>query len=186
MGDQELWDAAVTGDAEAFGELFGRHHDAVYNYCFRRVASWSVAEDLVSAVFLEAWRTRRRLVLDTGSLLPWLIGVATRVTHRHRRSGTRYDALLRRIPAGPPEPELAETVAAKIDDERRMADVLAAIAGLPKRERDVIAVCVFGELDYASAAIALGVPVGTVRSRLSRARRRLAALVPPVPLSSNR
>jgi RNA polymerase sigma-70 factor (ECF subfamily) len=66
-----------------------------------------------------------------------------------------------------------------------MAKVLAAISGLPKREQDVIAVCVFGGLDYAAAAVALGVPIGTVRSRLSRARRRITALVPPAELSSS-
>ncbi len=174
--DQVLWDAAVAGDAEAFGELFARHHDAVYNFCFRRVASWSAAEDLVSVVFLETWRTRRRLTLPSGTLLPWLLGVATRVTGRHRRSAARYDAMLRRIPADPAPPEPADVAAAKVDDERRMAEVLGAVRRLARRDQDVLAVCVFGGLDYHSAAIALGVPVGTVRSRLSRARRRLIEL----------
>lgn len=183
--DQQLWDASVEGDAEAFGELFARHHNDVYSFCFRRVASWAVAEDLVSVVFLEAWRTRRRLDLESGSLLPWLIGVATRVTHRHRRTLFRYDAVLRRIPADSAPPEVGDVVAGKVDDERRMAAVLAAVATLPKREQDVIAVCVFGELDYAAAAVALGIPVGTVRSRLSRARKRLAARFPATtPVSS--
>jgi RNA polymerase sigma-70 factor (ECF subfamily) len=178
--DQTLWDASVQGDAEAFGELFARHHNDVYNFCFRRVASWTVAEDLTSVVFMETWRTRRRLELESGSLLPWLIGVATRVTHRHRRTLVRHHAMLRRIPADTAPPEVADVVAGKLDDERRMAEVLAAVARLPKREQDVIAVCVFGELDYAAAAVALSIPVGTVRSRLSRARKRLAAWFPAV------
>lgn len=88
--------------------------------------------------------------------------------------------MLRRIPADTAPPEPAEIVASKVDDERRMAEVLDAINGLPKREQDVIAVCVFAGLDYAAAAVALGVPVGTVRSRLSRARRRITSLVPPI------
>ncbi|BAS12103.1 hypothetical protein AHiyo8_04060 [Arthrobacter sp. Hiyo8] len=56
VSDQVLWDRSVAGDADAFGELFVRHRDAVYNYCFRRTASWDAAEDLTSAVFLEVWR----------------------------------------------------------------------------------------------------------------------------------
>jgi RNA polymerase sigma factor (sigma-70 family) len=182
--DQELWDAVVEGDAEAFGELFTKHHNDIYNYCFRRTGSWAVAEDLVSVVFMEVWRTRRALSLESSSLLPWLIGVATRLTHRHHRTSARYDALIRRIPADPESAELDDVVAGRIDDERRMAEVLAAVERLPRREQDVLAACVFAELDYAAAAVALGIPVGTVRSRLSRARRRLMTLtsdVAPLP-----
>ena len=63
--DIELWDRAVAGDPEGFGALFERHARSVYNHCFRRTASWADAEELTSAVFLEAWR-RRREVRPTG------------------------------------------------------------------------------------------------------------------------
>ena len=58
--DRELWRRAVAGDAEAFGQLFDLHAKAVYNFCFRRLADWAMAEDMTSAVFLEAWRRRRQ------------------------------------------------------------------------------------------------------------------------------
>lgn len=178
--DQALWDAAVAGDANAYGELFTRHHSAVYNYCFRRVSSWAQAEDLMSAVFLEAWRTRQPLTLASGSLLPWLIGIGTHVTHRHHRSEGRFAAALVRVGSVTPTAarDHAEDVAARLDDERAMAEVLAAVSALPQIDQDVIGACVFAGLDYASAAEALDLPVGTVRSRLSRARARLNRTAP--------
>jgi len=74
--DSELWRRAAGHDGTAFGELFERHADAVYLHCFRRTASWSTAEELTSVVFLEAWRRRRAVRLDTDSILPWLLAVA--------------------------------------------------------------------------------------------------------------
>ncbi|MFN8046595.1 MAG: RNA polymerase sigma factor [Dermatophilaceae bacterium] len=182
--DQALWDASVAGDADAFGELFTRHHEAVYTYCFRRVSSWASAEDLMSTTFLETWRTRRPMTLDTGSLRPWLIGVATRVAHRHHRSVARQVGLAARV-AGTTvsaTQDPSDDIAARLDDERAMAEVLSVVATLPQREQDVLAVCVFAGLDYASAAAALGIPVGTVRSRLSRARQRLSKAAPHLQL----
>lgn len=187
--DQVLWDASVAGDADAFAELFVRHNGAVYTYCFRRTASWATAEDLVSVVFLEVWRTRRALELQGGSLLPWLIGVATRVHLRHLRSETRQGRMLRLVGghrAETPAP-VQELATARVDAERRMARVLDALTTLPRRDQEVIAACVFAELDHADAALALGVPIGTVKSRLSRARARLSdTLSSPPNLSATR
>jgi RNA polymerase sigma-70 factor (ECF subfamily) len=73
-------------------------------------------------------------------------------------------------------PDPADDVAAHVDDERRMKQLLARLSELPRGEQDVVALCVWSELSYEDAAAALGVPVGTVRSRLSRARGRLREL----------
>lgn len=175
--DQLLWDAAVSGDADAFGTIFDRYQGAIYTYCFRRVSSWPHAEELTSVVFFEAWRTRRPLDLGSNGALPWLVGIATRVTHRHHRSIARHSAMLARISAQQPRPspDLAEDVAARVDDERRMTEIRAHLVRLPQRDQDVIEVCLFLGRNYEQAAEALNIPVGTVRSRLSRARRRLAA-----------
>ncbi|QXJ23182.1 RNA polymerase sigma factor [Actinomadura graeca] len=171
--DAELWRLARDGDAAAFGTLFDRHARTVYNYCFRRTASWSEAEDLTSVVFLETWRRRAAVPLPSGSLLPWLYGVATNVVHNHRRSLRRHRAALARLPAPPPQPDGADDAAARLDAERRMRRVMDSIRALPRRDQEVLALCVWEGLDYADAAEALGVPVGTVRSRLARARARL-------------
>jgi DNA-directed RNA polymerase specialized sigma24 family protein len=99
--DRELWRLAGRGDTAAFGHLFDRHATAVYNHLFRRTANWSEAEDLTSAVFLQVWRGRAKVVIDRDSALPWLLGVANHVLRNHQRASRRYRAALRRIaPAG--------------------------------------------------------------------------------------
>jgi RNA polymerase sigma-70 factor (ECF subfamily) len=170
--DRELWASAAGGEAAAFGALFERHGRAVYNYCFRRTADWAVAEDLSSVVFLEAWRRRKDVRLHGESLLPWLYGIATNVLRNRSRSLRRYRAALERIPPGH-EPDFADDIADRLGDEQQMRAVLEAVRLLPKRDQDVLALCVWSELTYEEAAVALDLPVGTVRSRLSRARARL-------------
>jgi RNA polymerase sigma factor (sigma-70 family) len=175
--DSALWERSRRGDAEAFGVLFDRHSNAIYNYCFRRTGDWSVAEDLLSVVFLEAWR-RRAKRLPEGKVLPWLYGVATNVVRNQRRSQRRYLAALARVPRPDDSVELAEASNERLDDEREMRLVLATIARLPRREQEVFVLCAWSELSYEDAAAALDLPVGTVRSRLSRARTRLRELQP--------
>jgi RNA polymerase sigma-70 factor (ECF subfamily) len=171
--DAELWGRARDGDEQAFGELFDRHSRTVYNYCFRRTADWSVAEDLTSVVFMETWRRRARVRLSAGSLLPWLYGVATNVLHNHRRSLRRHRAALERVRALPTAPNDAASAAARLEAEHEMREILGSIRKLPRGDQEILALCVWEGLGYAEAAAALGVPVGTVRSRLARARKRL-------------
>lgn len=173
--DSDLWSRARAGDADAFGLLFERHAKAIYNYCFRRTGSWDAAEDLLSIVFLEAWR-RRQQELPPGKVLPWLYGIATNVVRNRRRSERRYRAALSRMPAPRPEASFESDADARLDDERRMKDALMLLARLHGREQDVLVLCAWSGLGYEDAALALGLPVGTVRSRLSRARRRLREL----------
>ncbi|WP_037909299.1 RNA polymerase sigma factor [Actinacidiphila yeochonensis] len=189
ISDRELWARAVDGDQEAFGRLFDRHAKTVYNHLFRRTADWSEAEDLTSTVFLHAWRRRSETVLDRDSALPWLLGIADHLVSNTRRRLRRAEALLRRLvshdePAG----DHADRVAGLVDDERRMSQIHRALARLPRHEREVVELCVWSGLDQQAAAAALGVAVGTVKSRLHRARRRLGADLtggPRVPASSS-
>jgi RNA polymerase sigma factor (sigma-70 family) len=176
--DRELWDDPDRARSEVFGVLFERHAKAIYNFCFRQAGSWSAAEDLVSVVFLEALRRHRSVTLHHDSALPWLYGVATNVCRNSLRSTRRHRAALNRIREEAAEPDPADLVAARVDDERRMTELRAAIADLPRREQEVLSLVVWSGLDYAAAAAALDIPVGTVRSRLSRARARLSAVLP--------
>jgi RNA polymerase sigma factor (sigma-70 family) len=175
-GDNELWRRAAAGEPEAFGLLYERHARAIYNYLFRRCGDWGVAEDLTSVVFLEAYRRRREARIAEGKVLPWLYGVATNVVRNQRRSLRRHSEALKRLP--PPDPELgvAGLAAERIDAERQMRRVLAALQQLPESDKDVLSLCLWSELSYEDAAAALEIPVGTVRSRLSRARARLVEL----------
>ena len=176
--DADLWRQAASGSDAAFGALFERHASAVYNYCFRRVANWAAAEDLMAATFLEAWRRRDEVQLTRESIRPWLLGVATNLIRNDWRSRRRRDAALRRVALttltsidGP-----ADEIAAKLEDERRMKELLHQLSLIPTDQQEVIALVLWSELSYEEAATTLGVPIGTIKSRLSRARRRLMEL----------
>jgi RNA polymerase sigma factor (sigma-70 family) len=172
--DAALLARARAGDGEAFTGLYDRYADRIHSYCFRRTGSWATAQDLTSAVWLEAWRGRDRAeVHEDGSLSPWLFGVARNVIRNSERSLRRHRAALRRLPGPMDEPDHAELVTARLDDERRMAVVLEAVSRLPRREQDVLSLVAWADLSHAEIAAALGISVGTVKSRLSRARARL-------------
>jgi RNA polymerase sigma-70 factor, ECF subfamily len=175
--DSGLWARARRGDADAFGRLFHRHARAIYNFCFRRTADWSTAEDLTSLVFLEAWR-KRDTELPPDKVLPWLYGIATNVVRNRRRTSRRHAAALARFAPPDAPPDFTEEILDRLDDERQMADVLRLVSRLPQGQQDVLALCVWSGLSYEDASLALGIPVGTIRSRLSRARTRLMELVP--------
>jgi RNA polymerase sigma-70 factor (ECF subfamily) len=130
---------------------------------------------MLQVVFLEAWR-RRDKALPPGTVLPWLYGIATNVLHNQRRSERRYALALNRLPSAPAEPDFADSAAEHLDYERQARAALSRLQTLPKREQDVFGLYVGMELTYEEVAFALGIPVGTVRSRLSSARRRLGEL----------
>ena len=188
FGDTALLQAAAAGHDEAFGLLFDRHAGAVYNYLFRHTADWSAAEDLTAAVFLQAWRRRNDVVFDCDSALPWLLGVARLLLRNAARSRSRYQAALRRAGAqavaSASTADPAEQVAERLDGEREAGRLRAAIARLPRQQREVIGLCVYAGLDQQAAAISLGVSVGTVKSRLHRARQRLARELAGLPRAS--
>lgn len=176
LTDADLWSRVGKHDPAAFQQLFERHCDAVYNHCFRRTASWSCAQDLTSVVFLEAWRRRRDVRLSEDSILPWLLAVANNASRNRERSLRRHRRLLGKLPPAMFVPDPADEVAGRVDDERAMSRVLEVWSQLTQPEQDVFALVVWAGLSYPDAAVALGVPVGTVRSRLSRAREHLRQL----------
>lgn len=178
VGDEQLAERLRSGDREAMGEVFDRYADRVYAFCFRRTASWSLAEDAMAAAFLEVWKVRGRATTYDGELLPWLYGVAANVCRNSLRSQRRLAALRAKLHGiGDGVADHADGVAGRVDAERRMAALLDAVQRLDRRERDVLMLVAWDGLDYQQAAEVLGVPVGTVRSRLSRARRRLSELM---------
>jgi RNA polymerase sigma-70 factor (ECF subfamily) len=115
--------------------------------------------------------------LQSESALPLLYGIATNVLRNQRRSlKRRREALLRLPLERSEEPDFAEEIAARIDDEAAMQELLRLFAQLPRRQQDVVALCDWSGLSYDDAAAALDIPIGTVRSRLARGRRRLREL----------
>src|SRR5947208_10329823 len=96
--DRDLWRRAAAGESAAFGELFDRHAQAIYNFCIRRSGDRMAAEDLMSATFLHAWRRRTDVVLAGDSVLPWLYGIAANLTRRHVRGLRRRASAVARLP----------------------------------------------------------------------------------------
>ena len=163
----------ARGDSQSLGELFDRHHRAVYNHCFRLTASWAIAEDLASQVFIETWRQRSRTELRNASARPWLLTVATNLARNELRALGRWRRAVGRLGGPETVPDPADDVAARIDDERGMTELNRALRRLPRAEREALALCVWSEVSYADAATALNRAESTVRSQVSRGRARL-------------
>lgn len=162
-------------DAERFDRLYREHADPVFRFCLRRTGDWVLADDLRSAVFVEAWRRRNEVDLESRAPLPWLFGVAANVLRNERRARRRYDAALRRVPVAVADPApVEEEILDRIDASARAAKAIAALDALPAGQRDVVRLCLASDVTYRDAARALGLPVGTVRSRVARAREALA------------
>lgn len=178
LDPEQLWEQARKGDDAAFGALFYLYGPAIYGFCFRRTADQALAEDLMSVVFLEAWRRHRDV--SPQKVLPWLYGVATNVLRSQWRSTRRYREALRRVSIADREVDFVDDLAGRLDAEQRMREILTIVRALPESEQEVLALCIWQGLTSSEAAEALGVAEGTVRSRLHRAREHLADAATPV------
>jgi RNA polymerase sigma factor (sigma-70 family) len=158
-------------EPEVFGSVFDRHVAAVHAFAQRRIGR-DLAEEVAAETFARGFEARGRYDAVHDDALPWLLGIASNVLRRHwRTERRRLDAYARA--ARHERPGAAPDVG---------GDVLRAVARLPRRQREVLLLAAWADLGYAEIARALDVPVGTVRSRLARARSRLGAdveLEPP-------
>jgi RNA polymerase sigma factor (sigma-70 family) len=171
--DGELIARSVS-EPEHFATLFDRHAASVHRYLGRRVGD--LADDLLSETFLIAFRRRAAYRPEHVEVRPWLIGIATNVVRGHVRSEQRrYRAVARaaseRAPSGNVPDESDDRIAAA----SMRAPLAAALAGLKTRDRDVLLLFAYAQLSYEEIATVLDVPIGTVRSRLNRARRQTRA-----------
>ncbi len=169
--------AASLHDPERFGLLFDRHALAVHRYVAYRARSGDV-DDMVSETFVTAFHTRARYDRAYDDARPWLLGIATNVLRQHRRSeGRRLSRLRAAAHVREPELDPAESVSAAVDDAAETDRVVGALGRLNERYQEVLLLAASADLTYEEIARALGVPVGTVRSRLARGRRRLRELL---------
>jgi len=174
--------AASLAEPRAFGVVFERHFGAIHRYLRRRLDDRH-AEEATAQTFFAAFDGRGRFDREHGAVRPWLFGIATNVAHRHRRHEVRE---LRAIAAlGVDESTANDGTEARVDAERLRVPLARCLAELPAEESDVLYLLVWAELDQPEIAAALGVPIGTVKSRLSRARKRVQqALDLPDPVPS--
>lgn len=177
--DGELWLRVMDGDGSAFASLFMRHRDRVFIHSLRLVKTPFEAEDVTAMVFLEAWRCRSRIRLVNDSMLGWLLITATNVARNKLRSKLRYERLLRKLPQCQAVPDHSDSVAETVDEDRRSELLHQAYRSLGRRDQEIIALCVLEDLGTAEVSELLGIPSGTVKSRLSRAKGKLAQLISP-------
>lgn len=169
--DAEIVERSRYGPT-AFGELYDRHGPDVYRYAARRAGDF-VAEDVMSETFLIAFEGRFDFVGPAGAVRPWLFGIATNLLRRHHRAEARVLRALVKLGGRIEEPDLLGAVDDRLDAPGNQARIGRALQDLPAIDRDAILLLVWAGLSYEDIATATGVPVGTVRSRINRARRKL-------------
>ena len=154
---------------DAFAALFDRHGAEIHRYAARRLGT-AAADDVMAETFAVAFARRDRYDRSRPDARPWLYGIATNLIRGHRRSeARRWRAMSREPSRAEAEPE-ADRAAERLTARAARADLTLALARLPARQRDVLLLYAWADLDYDAIARALGIPVGTVRSRLHRAR----------------
>lgn len=180
--ETEAADAALIDRSrrkpEEFAAVFDRHADRVHHYLSRR-AGPSEADDLLSETFLAAFEQRHRFDPERSpsGALPWLLGIATNVLRGHQRAQARRWKILARSGTDPTEPSPADRVAARVDADAMARSLSDTLARLPDGDRDALLLLAWADLKYEEIAVALDIPIGTVRSRIHRVRSRLRAAV---------
>lgn len=159
-------------EPERFAVLFDRHAPLIHRYINRRIGR-QAADDLVAETFLAAFRKRRGYDLGHRDARPWLYGMATNLVAQHRREELRQFRIRQAALPALDVPGPDEQVTADVTAGAMRGLLTGALAGLAPGERDVLLLIAWEQLSYDETAHALDVPVGTVRSRLSRARAKL-------------
>ena len=173
--DAGIMEASLREPAR-FGALFDRHATVLYRYLVRRLGP-DEAEAMVGDIFRIAFERRGAYDLSRPTARPWLYGIATNLVAKHRRGEARRLRAVARLAAQRvPAIDIADRVSVEVDAGDIWPRVVDAVTALPEPERDALMLHVWEGLSYGDVADALGVPIGTVRSRLHRARQRLREL----------
>lgn len=165
--------AASGSDPEAFGSLFDRHVDAIHGYIRRRVGA-ALAEELTAETFARAFARRDSFVPLHQAAGPWLYGIATNLVHNSRRAERRQLEAYSRAAAISTEPfNDFDQADARLDALQAAPRLVGALLELEPGDRDALLLFAWQGLSYAEVATALGIPSGTVASRIHRARGRV-------------
>jgi RNA polymerase sigma-70 factor (ECF subfamily) len=169
--DGELIAASLT-QPELFAQLFDCYAPAIHRYAARRLGT-DAADDLTAETFLTAFRVRARYDTTHVCARPWLYGIAGRLIGRHRRQEVRALKILARTGTDPVAESWTEAADDRLTAQAAAGPLAGALAGLSTGDRHVLLLVAWADLSYQEVAEALGIPVGTVRSRLNRARRKV-------------
>ncbi len=164
-----------AADPKAFGTLFDRHVDEIHGYISRRVGA-PLAEELTAETFARAFARRGSFVAMHESASPWLFGIATNLVRNAGRAERRQLLAYGRAAAiSNDRPSDTDRADARIDAERAAPRLVAALLDLEPQDRDALLLFAWQDLSYQEVGIALGIPPGTVASRINRSRRRMRA-----------
>ncbi|MEV4098293.1 RNA polymerase sigma factor [Streptosporangium saharense] len=163
-------------DPDLFTVVHDRYHRDVYLYVAGRLDT-QIAEDITAETFLVAFDRRDRFDPERGGLRPWLFGIATNLIARHRRKETRHYRALARLGPDPDVEGHEGRVVTSVTAQHMKPYLARALAALPGGERDVLLLVALGQLSYDEVAQALGIAVGTVGSRLNRARAKILSSI---------
>jgi RNA polymerase sigma factor (sigma-70 family) len=164
-------------EPDRFAEVFDRHYADIHGYVARRLGR-GLADDLAAETFLVAFDRRRRFDVAHASARPWLYGIASNLVARQRRAELRRYRALARAAAVDAVEGHSERADVRVDAQALRARLAAALVEVEDRDRDVLLLVAWADLTCEEAARALGIPAGTARSRLHRARRRTRAALP--------
>ena len=172
--DDDLFFRLRKGDEQAFVALYRRRQGAIYRFALHMSGSASAAEDITQEVFLALLRGECGYDRERGTLSGYLFGIARKLVLRNLERG-RSDVALEGDgdDAVPRELAVTDDPLAGLTRHETIEALRRAVHALPRRYREVVVLCDLEELDYADAAVALGCPIGTVRSRMHRARALL-------------
>jgi RNA polymerase sigma factor (sigma-70 family) len=168
--------SASLEDAERFTAIFDTHFAPIHRFLYRRVGR-DAADELAAETFAEAFRRRRSYDPSRAGVRPWLFGIATNLLRHHVRGERRRLLAYARTEEDPVfRPDL-EAVDARVDAGAMGPRLALGLATLRAADRDVLLLYAWADLGYEEIAQALSIPIGTVRSRLHRARRRIRELL---------
>ncbi|MCC3280471.1 MULTISPECIES: RNA polymerase sigma factor [unclassified Arthrobacter] len=165
-----------------FGELYDRHAAGLYRYAARRAGEFA-ADDVIAETFLVAWERLESYDYDHDDARPWLFGIATNLLRRHHRTEARMLKAAAKAGLRDSVADESDRVAAQTDALVATGLIAVALKSMPVIDRDTLLLYAWGDLTYEGIAAAMDVPIGTVRSRLNRARRTLRSALDAVQLA---
>ncbi|MGI8331042.1 RNA polymerase sigma factor [Actinomadura scrupuli] len=163
-------------EPERFAEIFDRYYPEIHGYAARRLGP-SLADDVAAETFLIAFDRRSRYDQSRPLARPWLYGIASNLISRHHRAEVRQYRALARVGPERPVDGPADRAVVRIDAESTRGRLAAALAEIAPADRDVLLLVAWAGLNGEEAAQSLGIPAGTARSRLHRARTRLRSVL---------
>jgi RNA polymerase sigma-70 factor (ECF subfamily) len=172
--DAEIFQRSIR-DPDAFREIFERHASAVHAYARKRIGM-TAGEEILSQTFLTAFEKRTRFDTSYESARPWLLGIATNIIRHHLREEREHLSALGKMFREQPEEPVDDV--ARLDAQRMKPRLIAALLALSDDDRETFLLLALGQLTYEEVASALRIPIGTVRSRIHRARMHLRERVP--------